>query len=163
MQALLDHLDLLAKRDIGRLLKVTGVDEDDLTDMVAEIRALNPKPAQAFDTGVAQLVVPDVLMQPRPDGGWIVELNSETLPRVLVNNRYYARISGATRNREERQFVETCLQSANWLTKSLHQRATTILKVATEIVRQQDGFFVHGVSAIEAARSSGYCPGHRDA
>ena len=149
MQALLDHLDLLAKRDIGRLLKVTGVDEDDLTDMVAEIRALNPKPAQAFDTGVAQLVVPDVLMQPRPDGGWIVELNSETLPRVLVNNRYYARISGATRNREERQFVETCLQSANWLTKSLHQRATTILKVATEIVRQQDGFFVHGVSALK--------------
>jgi len=148
MQALVDHLDLLAKRDLAGLMRVCGVDREDLIDMVAELRALNPKPALSFDTAVAPPITPDILMRPQPNGGWAVELNAETLPRLLVNNRYHAVVSKAARTKEERHYIDECFQSANWLVKSLHQRATTILKVAAEIVRQQDGFFAHGVQAL---------------
>jgi RNA polymerase sigma-54 factor len=116
--------------------------------MIGEIKSLDPRPGLAFDPPQAQPIVPDILMRAQPDGGWIVELNSETLPRVLVNNRYYARISRATRNKSERDYLTDRLQAANWLVKSLHQRATTILKVASEIVEQQDGFFRHGVQSL---------------
>lgn len=148
MQALLDNLDLLAKRDLNGLMKICGVDEEDIHDMVAEIRELDPKPGRAFNHDVAQPVIPDVLMRPGPDGGWIVELNNETLPKVLVNNTYYAEISGGAMSDKDKRYVQDCLQTANWLVKSLHQRATTILKVASEIVSQQDAFFRHGVSAL---------------
>ncbi|MEQ8194064.1 MAG: RNA polymerase factor sigma-54, partial [Rhodospirillales bacterium] len=148
MQALLDNLDLLAKHDLNALIKKCGVDAEDISDMVAEIKALNPKPALTFEQTVTQSVTPDVLMRPKAGGGWIVELNAETLPRVLVNNNYYAQISQAARNKDEKRYIVECLTSANWLVKSLHQRATTILKVAAEIVRQQDGFFVNGVQSL---------------
>lgn len=149
MAALLDHLDLLAKRDIPALMRICGVDQDDLVDMVAEIRALDPKPALVFDHALAQPITPDVIMRPHPNGGWAVDLNSETLPRLLINNRYHARVSKEARSKKDRNYIDECFQSANWLVKALHQRATTILKVATEIVRQQDGFFVHGIQALK--------------
>ena len=149
MQALLDNLDLLAKRDLKALMRICGVDAEDLSDMVAELRALDPKPATAFDHAVAQPVTPDVLMRAKPGGGWIIELNNETLPRVLVNNRYYSQVSAVARDKKEKQYINECYQSANWLARSLHQRATTILKVATELVRQQDGFFTKGVQHLK--------------
>jgi len=149
MQALLDNLELLAKRDLKGLMKVCAVDEEDIQDMVAEIRALDPRPGRAFNHDVAQPVIPDVIMRSGPDGGWVVELNSETLPRVLVNNTYYAEINRSAHSDKDKRYIHDCLQTANWLVKSLHQRATTILKVASEIVRQQDGFFRHGVSALK--------------
>lgn len=149
MQTLLDHLDLLANRDRGQLMKLCGVDAEDLADMVAEIKSLNPKPALAFDHAPATPVVPDILMHRQPDGSWLVELNSETLPRVLVNNAYYARVTRACRGKPERDYMIERFNSANWLVKSLHQRAATILKVATEIVRQQDAFFQHGVTHLK--------------
>jgi RNA polymerase sigma-54 factor len=149
MQALLDNLELLAKRDIPALMRICGVDQEDLIDMVGEIRALDPKPALAFDHTVAQAITPDVIMRPHPSGGWTVDLNSESLPRLLVNNRYHSRVSKEVRSKKDRHYIDECFQSANWLVKALHQRATTILKVATEIVRQQDGFFVHGVQALK--------------
>lgn len=148
MQALIANLELLAKRDLAGLMRVCGVDREDLLDMVAELRALHPKPALAFDTTVAPPITPDILMRPQPNGGWSVELNAETLPRLLVNNRYHAVVSKAARTKDERHYIDDCFQSANWLVKSLHQRATTILKVAAEIVRQQDGFFAHGVQSL---------------
>ncbi|HEV2551030.1 MAG TPA: RNA polymerase factor sigma-54 [Stellaceae bacterium] len=147
MQALLDNLPLLANRNAPALMQLCGVDGDDLAEMVAELKALNPKPGLAFDTSGAEPVIPDVMV--RPQGrGWAIELNSETLPRVLVNNRYYAEVSGAARSKAERDYLSERYQQANWLVKALHQRATTILKVATEIVRQQEGFFRHGVQHL---------------
>jgi len=148
MQKLLDNLPLLAARNIAGLMRICGVDAEDLAEMVAEIKSLDPRPGHAFDPPLAQPVVPDIIMRPNPDGSWAVELNADTLPRVLVNNRYYARISSAARSKEEREYLTDRLQAANWLVKSLHQRATTILKVASEIIRQQDGFFRHGVQAL---------------
>lgn len=148
MEALLENLDLLAKQDIKNLLKVCQVDADDLADMVNEIRALNPKPALTFDHEVAQAIIPDILMRPNPDGGWIVELNPDTLPRVLVNNTYYAEVSKDAQRKEDKEYLAERFQSASWLVKSLDQRANTILKVASELVRQQHAFFVHGVEHL---------------
>ncbi|MTJ84192.1 MAG: RNA polymerase factor sigma-54 [Telmatospirillum sp.] len=148
MQCLVEHLDLLAKRDLPGLMRLCGVDAEDLADMIAEIRALDPKPALAFDHVVAQPITPDVLMRPSPGGGWIVELNSDTLPRVLVNTRYYSKVATAARSKEDKTYLSERFQSANWLVKSLHQRATTILKVATELVRQQEAFFQKGIQHL---------------
>jgi len=148
MQALLDNLDLLAKRDLQALTEICGVDAEDIADMFAEIKELDPKPGLAFDEAVMQPVVPDVIMRSQPGGGWSVELNSDALPRVLVNNSYFATISSVTSSKEDKRYINECYQSANWLVKSLHQRATTILKVASEIVRQQDGFFNKGVQHL---------------
>ena len=145
MGILLDHLDLVAAHDRAQLMRLCGVDAEDLAEMLAEIRALDPKPALAFDAGIAPPAVPDILMQRRPDGGWTLELNPDTLPRVLVNQSYVAHIGRTAKGRPEREFISERLASANWLVKSLHQRATTILKVAGEIVRQQEAFFQHGV------------------
>jgi RNA polymerase sigma-54 factor len=148
IQALLDNLPLLAARNIAALVRLCGVDSADIADMIAEIRSLDPRPGLAFDPPLAQPVVPDILMRAQPDGGWIVELNTETLPRVLVNSSYCARIRQATRSKAEKDYLTEQLHAANWLVKSLHQRATTILKVAGEIVRQQDAFFRHGVQSL---------------
>lgn len=149
MQALVENLDLLAKRDLPGLLKVCQVDREDLHDMIAELRALDPKPAHRFDGAPAQPVVPDVLMRPNPEGGWIVELNPATLPRVLVNTRYYAEVSKAARSKDDKAFISETFQTASWLVKSLDQRANTILKVASELVRQQHGFFERGVQGLK--------------
>jgi RNA polymerase sigma-54 factor len=148
MQALVARLDLLAKRDFATLKKICGIGDEDLADMIAEIRRLNPKPGLAFGSAIVQPIVPDVFVRPAPDGGWIVELNSDTLPRVLVNQTYYAEVSATTRRDAEKSYLAECLQSATWLVRALDQRARTILKVANEIVRQQDGFFAHGVEHL---------------
>ena len=148
MQALLEHLPLLASRNLAELVRVCGVDAEDIQDMAAEIRSLDPKPGLAFDPAVADPVIPDVLMRSDGASGWTVELNVDALPRVLVNNAYYARVSRGARCKPERQYLSERFQAANWLVKALHQRATTILKVAREIVRQQDGFFRHGIQHL---------------
>jgi RNA polymerase sigma-54 factor len=148
MQALVENLELLAKRDIAGLRKACGVDDEDITDMIGEIRRLDPKPGLKFASARTQTVVPDVYVRPGPDGGWHVELNSETLPRVLVNQRYYTELSKTIRKDGDKSYFSDCLQNATWLVRALDQRARTILKVATEIVRQQDGFFTHGVAHL---------------
>jgi RNA polymerase sigma-54 factor len=148
MQALLDNLPLLAARDGASLMRLCGIDAADLADMIAEIKALDPKPGLALDPVTAQIVVPDIIMRPQPHGTWLIELNSETLPRVLVNNRYYATVSRGVRRKGDKEYLTERLQSANWLVKSLHQRAITILRVASEIVNQQSAFFQHGVQYL---------------
>jgi RNA polymerase sigma-54 factor len=148
MQALITRLDLLAKRDFAALKKICSVGDEDLADMMAEIRRLNPKPGLAFGSAVVQPIVPDVFVRPGPDGGWIVELNSDTLPKVLVNQTYYAEVSTTARRDTDKSYLAECLQNATWLVRALDQRARTILKVANEIVRQQDAFFARGVEHL---------------
>jgi len=149
MEIMLQHLDLVAKRERSALMKLCGVDAEDLADMLAEIRLLNPRPALAFHVDVGPPLVPDVLLRAQPGGRWHVELNADNLPRVLANERYYAKIQGSVRSKADKDYISDRWQQANWLVKALHQRATTILKVATEIVRQQDQFFVHGVQHLK--------------
>ncbi|MFG1477390.1 RNA polymerase factor sigma-54 [Xanthobacter sp. V4C-4] len=145
MRALVENLELLAKHDRNALKRICGVDAADIADMIGEIRRLDPKPGLAFGSGVVHPLVPDVYVRPGPDGAWLVELNSETLPRVLVNQTYHATVAKVARSAGDKSFLAECLQSASWLTRSLDQRARTILKVASEIVRQQDAFLLHGV------------------
>jgi len=148
MQALLDHLELLGKREFAQLRRICGVDNEDLLQMVTEIKELNPRPASDFNHEVAQPVVPDVFVR-RTKEGWAVELNSETMPRVLVNNRYYATVRRHARSKEDKEFLSDRFQSANWLVRALHQRQETILKVASELVTQQEAFFENGVEFLK--------------
>jgi RNA polymerase sigma-54 factor len=148
MIALLDHLDLLARRDMAALRRICGVDDEDLRDMISEIRALTPRPGIVFGGEPVSPVTPDVIVKEGPGGLWNVELNSDTLPRLLVDRRYFARVSAGARTDAEKVFVADCYAQANWLLRCLDQRARTILKVASEVVRQQDGFLAFGVSHL---------------
>ncbi|HTW33028.1 MAG TPA: RNA polymerase factor sigma-54 [Rhizomicrobium sp.] len=145
MQILVGNLERVARRDIAGLSTLCGVDAEDIADMIAEIRSLTPKPGLMFGSEPVQPVVPDVFVREAPDGGWHVELNADTLPRLLINSRYYAQVASSARDKDSKAYVTDCLNNANWLVKSLDQRARTILKVSSEIVRQQDGFLTHGV------------------
>jgi RNA polymerase sigma-54 factor len=145
MAKLLTRLDLLARREMAALSAICGVDAEDISDMIAEIRELNPKPGLAFGAEPVAPVIPDVFVRVGPDGDWLVELNSDTLPRLLVNSRYYAQVNKTARDKDSKTYLTDCLNNANWLVKSLDQRARTILKVASEIVRQQDSFLTYGV------------------
>lgn len=148
MVALLDNLDLLARRDLAALRRACGVDDEDMREMIAELKALTPRPGAAFGGEPSQPVAPDVFVREGLGGLWHVELNSDTLPRLLVDQRYHARVSAAALKDQEKVFVADCMASASWLVKSLDQRAKTILKVASEIVRQQDGFLAFGVEHL---------------
>lgn len=151
MKSLLKHLDRLGARDFKGLCALCGVNETYLKDMIAEIKALNPKPAADFDHFVVQTVVPDVLMKTLPKhlgGGWRVELNAQTLPRVLVNRDYYTNVAGRAKGREDRAYIENQAASANWIVRALDQRAQTILKVASEIVEAQNAFFLYGIECL---------------
>ena len=147
MQTLLANLDLLGKRDFAQLRKRCGVDEEDLAEMVGEIRRLDPKPGLKFNSPTAQTVVPDVFVRLAPDGGWRVDVNSDALPRVIANRSFYSSI---TRNEDKtvRSFADEHWTNATWIVRSLEQRARTILRVATEIVRHQDSFFTYGVAHL---------------
>lgn len=148
MQTLLDNLALVAKHDLYGLAQVCGVDRADVLDMITEIKALTPRPGAAFAGDAAQAVVPDVFVRELPYGAFGVELNSDTLPRVLMDRTYYGEVSKVAKRDQEKEFIEECAANANWLIKSLDQRARTILKVSQEVVRQQDAFFVHGVAHL---------------
>jgi len=148
MAALLDNLELLARRDMQALKRACGVDDEDLKDMIAELRGLTPRPGAAFGGEPAAPVAPDVFVREGEGGLWRVELNTDTLPRLLVDQRYHAVVSGQARTEREKVFVSECMSQASWLIRSLDQRAKTILKVASEIVRQQDGFLAFGVEHL---------------
>ncbi|MCA8888043.1 MAG: RNA polymerase factor sigma-54 [Parvularculaceae bacterium] len=148
MAAFIANIELLAKGDLRGLIKATGADEEDVRDMIAEVRALTPKPGYAYGGETVQTVTPDVIVRQAPDGGWKIELNAETLPKILVNRTYYAEVSKLKCREDDTEFLTHHFANANWLAKSLDQRARTILKVASEIVRQQDAFFVHGVKHL---------------
>lgn len=148
MAALIDNLDLLARGELARLKRICRVDDEDMADMIRELRGYDPKPGCRFGGAPVPAVVPDIFVAARGDG-WAVELNSATLPRVLVNKSYYAELGAAGGDDPKaRSWLGDALASANWLVKALDQRQRTIIKVATEIVRQQDGFFRHGVSHL---------------
>jgi RNA polymerase sigma-54 factor len=148
MARLIDNLDLLSKGRTGDLKRICGVDDEDLADMIRELRAYDPKPGCQFSASAAEDVTPDVFVR-RTRTGHTVELNQATLPRVLVNRRYYQELKSGPQDKASRAWLSECLQSASWLVKALDQRARTIVKVVSEIVKRQEGFFERGVSAMK--------------
>ena len=148
MARLIDNLDLLARGEIARLKRMCSVDDEDFAGMIAELRGYDPKPGLRFGGGGGQPVVPDILISARADGGWDIALNQATLPRLIVNRSYYVEMRGACDDKASRGWLSEKLADANWLLKALDQRQKTILKVAAEIVKQQDGFFRRGVAEL---------------
>ncbi|HQT89231.1 MAG TPA: RNA polymerase factor sigma-54 [Acidiphilium sp.] len=147
MAALVGHLELLARRDYRALLAICGVDEADLRDMIAEIRRLDPKPGARFESEPVRALIPDVIIRLGPDGTYIVELNPETMPRVLIRRGFHARMAvGAAR--ETKQFLSENLQAASFLVRALEARAQTILRVASTIVQLQEGLFRAGIAQL---------------
>ncbi len=148
MGILLQNLPLLAKHDLAQLAKLCAVDGDTLGRYITRLRTLAPKPGLAFGGQAAATIEPDVFVHERPDQSWAVELNTDTLPRVLINTRYYAEVCAGTKDEKVKTYMSECQQNASWLVKSLDQRARTILKVSSEIVKQQDEFFAYGVDHL---------------
>jgi RNA polymerase sigma-54 factor len=148
MAALLDNLELLALGRIAQLQRICGVDDEDMADMIRELRSYDPKPGLRFGESRIEAVVPDVFIIETAKG-WRVEINSASLPRVLVDRRYYAELSNGPQDKSSKAWLNECLASANWLVKALDQRQQTIIKVASELVKQQEGFFRHGVAALK--------------
>jgi len=149
MAKLLDNLDLLARGELPRLKRMCGVDDEDFTEMLAELRSYDPKPGLRFSRGGGETVTPDILLTPRADGGWDVGINQATLPRLILNRSYYVEMRGARDDKAARGWLSDKLADANWLIKALDQRQKTILKVASEIVTRQELFFRHGVSQLK--------------
>lgn len=149
MQALLDNLPLLAELKYEELKKRCGVDKDDLRQMIAEIRELNPKPGSNFIQDTSQVMEPDIFVRRLPDGNWHIELNMANFPKVMVNKRYYKKITSETRNVKDKQYLSEQFGSASWLVRALEQRAQTMLKVAGELIKQQDAFFRLGVRYLK--------------
>ena len=148
MAIMISNLNLVAKRDFSALKALCKVDLEDVREMIAELQDLNPKPGHAFGAEPVQPVVPDVYVRAAQDGSWLVELNNDTLPRVLFSNQYLSKVSRTASREEDKNYLSECQTNATWLIKSLDQRAKTILKVAREIVRQQDAFLVLGVQHL---------------
>jgi RNA polymerase sigma-54 factor len=148
MARLIDNLDLLSKGRTNDLKRICGVDDEDLADMIRELRAYDPKPGCRFSGAAPEDVTPDVFVR-RTRAGFAVELNQTTLPRLLVNRRYYQELKSGPQDKTSRAWLSECLQSANWLVKALDQRARTIVKVVSEIVKRQQGFFERGVAAMK--------------
>ena len=148
MARLIDNLDLLSKGRTNDLKRICGVDDEDLADMIRELRAYDPKPGCQFSGSASEDVTPDVFVR-ATRGGFAVELNQATLPRLLVNRRYYQELKSGPQDKQSRAWLSECLASASWLVKALDQRARTIVKVVSEIVKRQQGFFERGVSAMK--------------
>ena len=149
MARLIDNLDLVARGEFARLRKMCGVDDEDFADMMGELRAYDPKPGLRFGGESGGAVTPDVLIDPTRDGGWKISLNEATLPKLVVNRSYYVELKSSCADKTSRGWLSEKLADANWLLKALDQRQKTILKVATELVKQQDGFFRQGVSQLK--------------
>jgi len=149
MARLIENLDLIARGELARLKRMCDVDDEDFADMLAELRGYDPKPGLRYGGGEAAVVTPDILVAARPDGGWDISLNQATLPRLVVNRSYYVELRGACGDKASKGWLSEKLADANWLVKALDQRQKTILKVAAEIVRQQEGFFRHGVAHLK--------------
>ncbi|GGB24389.1 RNA polymerase sigma-54 factor 1 [Sphingomonas metalli] len=148
MAQLIDNLDLLARGDLARLKRLCRVDDEDMADMIRELRGYDPKPGCRFGGEPPLAVVPDLFVTQAADGTWMVELNGSTLPRVLVNRRYHAELAQGPQDKTSKAWLSDCLASANWLTKALDQRQRTIVRVAAEIVKQQEAFFLRGVQHL---------------
>ncbi len=147
MARLIDNLELVARGELSRLKRLCGVDDEDMADMIRELRNYDPKPGCRYGGEAAQAVVPDIFIARRKTG-WAIEINSATLPRLLVNRSYYTELSNGPQDKSSKAWLSDMLASANWLVKALDQRQRTIIKVATEIVKQQEAFFVNGVAHL---------------
>jgi len=149
MESLMANLEKVAKREFASLVRICGVEKEELAVMLKRIRELDPRPAAAYAPILAESVVADVFVKAASDGSWTIDLNPETLPRILVDRSYHSELTARVGKGEERTYLSQCMENANWLQRSLEQRAQTILKVTAQIVRVQDSFFMNGEGELK--------------
>ncbi len=147
MRRLIDNLELLGRGNLPALRRLCGVDEEDMADMIRELRAYDPKPGLRFGATRVQAVVPDIFVARLRDG-WAIELNAATLPKLIVNRGYYVELAAGRHDKAGKAWLAETLAGANWLVKALDQRARTIIRVTSELVKQQEAFFTHGVEHL---------------
>lgn len=147
---LVEHLELVAIGDIKKLARLCKTSEEEVIEMCQEIKRLNPKPGDMFAADAVSIQQPDVFLKKSPEGEWVIEVNTQALPKVLVNQKYYAKlVKEVEGQKEQKKYIVEQINSANWLVKAMDQRAQTILKVATEILTQQREFFDNGVRYLK--------------
>lgn len=150
MTCLLQHLDLLANRNFKELKKLCQCDDEDLASMINDIKSLNPKPAASYNTETAVTVIPDVLVTRGKYGDYRIELNNQSLPRLLINYNFYSELmTGNQTDKSAKRYLKENLRHAGFLIRSLHQRATTILRVSEAIVNHQRAFFEYGINHLK--------------
>ena len=145
------HLDLLARRDLKKLMAVTGADEELLREAQAMIVALEPKPGRQFARAEANIIVPDVIVQ-KSGRGWKVMLNPDVMPKLRINDLYASAIRsqrGAGSSSGGGPGLNARLQEARWFMKNILQRFDTIQRVSQAIVERQKNFFTHGAIAMK--------------
>lgn len=148
MEIFLDNLEMLGERKFSELRKLCSVSKEDFLDMVEEIKSLNPKPGLEYGEEIVFTVVPDVYVRTTPKGKWFVELNNDSLPKVLINNRYLKEVGAQATKKEDKDYIDECTSKANWLVRALDQRANTILKVSSELVKLQKKFLEEGIQYL---------------
>ena len=146
-EKVLNNLPLLGEKKFAELKKICRIDDEDLASVLADIKALNPKPAARYHHDLTAYIIPDVFVRRKKDGSYLVELNNMSLPRVLINQQYYSEIKNKG-NKEERRYLKQQLGSAGFLVRALRQRAETILRVSEEIVKNQYDFFEKGIDFL---------------
>jgi RNA polymerase sigma-54 factor len=149
MARLIDNLELVARGEFARLRRMCDVDDEDFAEMLGELRSYDPKPGLRIGGSERAPVVPDILVTGSGAAGWDIVLNEATLPRLVVNRSYYVELKNGCVDRASKSWLSEKLADAKALIKALDQRQKTILKVAAEIVRQQEGFFRQGVSQLK--------------
>ncbi len=147
-QCILDNLELIASGSLTKLKKISGLDEKQIAEKMTLIKSCNPKPGSIYDNTIAQTLIPEVIVRKR-DGEWIVELNHDILPKVLIDQTYSNSLKERVRDKEDGKIINEHLANASWLVKSLHQRNTTLLNVASEIVQEQQDFFDFGIQYLK--------------
>ncbi|MEM7617146.1 MAG: RNA polymerase factor sigma-54 [Pseudomonadota bacterium] len=149
IEKLLANLNLVAQHDFKKLMKICDINIDDLTDMINEIKSLNPKPGEHFIKAKDYHVIPDIFLS-KKDDDWHVELNNQALPKVIINNEYKVILSDKKKlTKDTKKYLNNNIKDANWLIKSLDRRAQTILKITQAIVEIQNDFFNNGIYSLK--------------
>jgi RNA polymerase sigma-54 factor len=148
-----NHLELLARRDMKKLMAATCADEDLLKDAQSLIVSLEPKPGRPFTRAEANIIIPDVVVQ-KSGRNWKVVLNPDVMPKLRINDLYAqalrsSRSPRGTAASESHTSLSSRLQEARWFVKNIQQRFDTILRVSQAIVDRQKNFFTHGEIAMK--------------
>lgn len=145
---LVEHfLDHLAAQDQSRLKRLLSLDDSQLSEVIALVRSLDPRPGSRIKPAEAQYVVPDVFVT-KHKGEWIVTLNPDIAPKLRINP-FYSGLVARGDNSPDNVCMKNHLQEARWFLKSLQSRHETLLKVAQSIVKFQKDFFEHGDIAMK--------------
>lgn len=144
-----NHLEEVAEGKTMKVAKKLGISLKKTQEVVDSLKLLEPKPGRRFSpTDRTRYIVPDIVIE-KIDNEYIVLVNDISTPRLTINSVYREIARGNTGDQEGRKYLETKLNSAAWLMKSIEQRRETLYKVARSIVDFQREFFDRGIKFLK--------------